>query len=39
MWLQAERYRRFHAALTAVNEKLSGIYARLTGGQGDAYCR
>lgn len=36
---QAERYRRFHAALTSVNEKLGGIYAQLTGGQGDAYCR
>lgn len=36
---QAQRYRRFHAALLAVNERLSGVYARLTGGHGDAYCR
>ncbi len=36
--MQAERYCRFHESLAAVNEKLSGIYARLTGTQGDAYC-
>lgn len=36
---QVERYQRFHAALTSVNGSLTGIYSRLTGGQGDAYCR
>ncbi|KAI3436873.1 hypothetical protein D9Q98_006283 [Chlorella vulgaris] len=36
--LQVERYQRFHAALTSVNGSLTGIYSRLTGGQGDAYC-
>ena len=35
---QADRYRRFHSALTAVNARLTGVYAQLTGGQGDAYC-
>ena len=37
--MQDERYSRFHAALTAVNAQLAGVYGRLTGGQGDAYCR
>lgn len=36
---QTERFQRFHAALTAVNAQLTGVYSRLTGGQGDAYCR
>jgi len=36
--LQEERYSRFHSALAAVNGKLTGIYSRLTGGAGDAYC-
>lgn len=37
--MQTERFRRFHSALTAVNNKLTGVYSQLTGGQGDAYCR
>lgn len=38
-WLQDERFKRFHSALQSVNEQLTGIYSRLTGGHGDAYCR
>ena len=36
---QAERFQRFHSALTTVNQHLTGIYSRLTGRAGDAYCR